>query len=1115
MFSQMEESVMNYWINNDIFKKTLIMSEQESNGKTFNFMMGPPFCTGSPHYGHILASLIKDSVLRYYHNMGYHIPRKMSYDTHGLPIEQEIDKLYGIRTTEQVKQMGIDNYNNACRDIVMRCSDDWKYTLTRLGKWIDLDNPQMTMSKNYMNSVWWVFKQLYNKNLIYEGDRIMPYSLACGTPLSNFETQQNYKEIQDDSLYVKFNLKNPLIINTNIYHDVKILVWTTTPWTLPSNYALCVNPNIDYILIQVEETKYIIAMNLLSKLITTEYTILETFKGELLRDLEYHPLFNYVMLHHNNEFVHKIIIDEFVSDSDGTGIVHIAPAYGLDDHRVCLTNDIITKNTVLFQPLNENGFVKDIDELNGLFYKLTPEYKKQNQNEQNIMTLNTHVVIELKKSNNYYKKEQITHNYPHCWRTDTQLIYRAVKSWFVRVESVKDRLVDLNKNINWVPNNIGEARFHNWLSNAKDWGVSRSRFWGCPIPIWKSDDGDVICVGSSYELEELTGMTEGSITDLHLDSISHIIINKNNKVYKLDGQILDCWFESGSMPYCSVGDVGIVELLKNSNSGIEYEQVENNQMRPYITTKDNKKHYILPADFISEGLDQTRGWFYTLLVLSTCLFDMIPFKNVIVNGLVLASDGKKFSKRLKNYQDPLDTIREYGSDSIRLYLLSSPAVKAEEVSFSTQNIHEMTKKVLIQLSSTISFFNEYNNLYNHNHNNKSCLSEITNINITNPINIWIINSYQKMIHLYNQNMMGYNLKEAVEILPNLIDIINNGYIKFGREQIKGNCGDDDWIESLNVLYWLIKRLLNDFKCLMPFFIESKYLELKDKFNDSDEFFRYESIHMITNNNYIFENIDVSQFTREINTFDTIQDIIKTVYKFRGGNNLSMKKPLNNIIININNGTNNLDIITEIIEDKIISECNVLKCDINYDLVINKNIKPLKHIFFKKYKSVLNTKKINELFNEITSKTNKELIEIINNKNYNNLEFDESLFEIKYDYSSCSDNITIMDFTSGLLIIDKTYNDETDMLYYYRLVATKIQRVRQKAGLHPWNQINIYWNGDPKYPLDSDKAIEYIQNIIRVNNFEKYDENINNTFDIFYDQILDDIDNIKILIQMIN
>ena len=1057
-----EEPIYKRWKENDIFNKSI---KENENEELYSFYDGPPFATGLPHYGHILAGLIKDTVTRYHHNLNKNVPRYNGFDTHGLPIEYEIEKEIKIKTTDEILNYGIGNYNEKCRSIVLRYSKEWEETMGRLGRWIDFKNDYKTMTKEFMNSVWWVFKQLYDKNRIYEGVKIMPYSTTCGTSLSNFETQQNYQEVHDDSLFIAL----PLSKFKNYDFDINIMVWTTTPWTLVANYALCVNSNIDYSIVEYKSKYYIVGTNLINNVFKQTVTIIDTFKGSELVNLTYKPPLD-ILTH---EF--KILADNYVSDKDGTGIVHISPTYGEDDYRVCLENNIITKETKLFQPLDTNGYVTEIlnfPETKGMFYKNHKLIENKSQD------LNTWTVIKLKERGYYFDKRQIIHNYPFCWRSDTPLIYRAVSSWFVKVEDLRDTMVNLNKEINWTPKHVGETRFNNWLANAKDWGISRSRFWGTPIPIWKSEDGDIICVESSYELEILANLPENSITDLHRHNIDHIVINKNGKTYKRINEVLDCWFESGSMPYCTVGRVGIVELLRNSTIGIQTD-VDN---EPYIKTNDGIKHKILSADFIAEGIDQTRGWFYTLLVLSTSLYKVIPFKNVIVNGLILAEDGKKMSKRLKNYPDPIDVIKEYGSDCLRLYLLSSPATRGETLKFSKAGVFSVVKDIIIPLSNTVIFWKEYYQLYTKDNNDFSYDFS----NLTNPINIWILTEYQKIRNTYFKHMDEYNLKDAIGCLYNVVEIVNNGYIKLGRNVLKGKTTTDDWKESLNTLYYIIKFIINDFKAIIPFFAEKEYLNLQTlNVNPSDTFFMHESIHLGKRDNYITIN-------KSANDFNFIYNVILNVYKIRGKMNLSLKKPVKSITIVHDGDDTKYHKYLDFIHD----ECNVI--DIYFDnpnnVKIVKSIKPNKPLFFKTF-----GKEISNEFNDLSLMTTEQLEEIVNVK------YDESLFNINYmitDESMQHFEIKEYKFQNKniVLLLDKTYDETLEQLHFYRLIATKIQQARKINELHPWDQITVYWklvNKNLNY--NPEIANKYITKITRID-YKPYNDNVEPFFWITHEDL---------------
>jgi len=1081
-----EEQVYKYWVQNDIFNKSIQANKSKPQ---YGFYDGPPFMTGLPHYGHILAGFIKDSVLRFNHNKGMSVPRFAGSDTHGLPIEYEIEKELGIKTTKQVEEYGIGNYNEACRGIVLKYANEWEYQMGRLGRWIDFKNDYKTMDLSFMNSVWWVFKTLYDKNRVYEGVKIMGYSTTCGTPLSNFEIQQNYQEVQDDSLFIKLPIRSAGGKFASKFANTFILVWTTTPWTLPSNYALCINNSVDYVIVELDGNKYICGEKLISNVFGKKNPIiLDKFKGIELVGQEYIPPFEF-----NNLITkYSIISGDFVTDTDGTGIVHIAPSYGLDDYQVCLDNGLCTKESKLFQPLDANGYIDTtIPELTGMFYK--------NYQNKSTLDLNTWVIIELKKKNYYMDKRSFVHNYPFCWRSDTPLIYRAVNSWFIKVEDMRERLSELNEQINWVPKSVGESRFANWLSNARDWGISRNRFWGTPIPIWKSNSGKIICIGSSYELEKLAKLEPGSITDLHRHFIDSIEIVKDGETYKRITDVMDCWLESGSMPYGTVGRIGIVELLekhcKEHDSGLKF----NAEGNPYIitdnyihddtTTKPFRETFpILPADFIAEGIDQTRGWFYTLLVLSSSLFDKIPFKNVIVNGLILAGDGKKMSKRLKNYPDPMDLVKEYGSDALRLYLLGSQATRAESLKFTKSGVHDIMKDIIIPLTNSIIFWKEYMELYLNTYKINSIIFIKNNIEkISNPINLWILRKYSELRDEFNSYMDQYNLKNAIGVLYKLVQILNNGYIKMGRQLIKGKESHEEWIQSLSVLNYIIGFILNDFKSVLPFFCESEYLQLKEFFT-TKLYIQYnfdESVHLVDMQEFV--ELGPEQIAKSVD-FDIIYNIITQIYQLRSSNDISLKKPIRQVSLIWEDGLEQRysGRFKEYL-NMIVEECNLLDIQIlsKSNVSIEKLIVPVKSLFFKTY-----GKEISSTYNKLLLENTDSLEQIINSGEYDGFKIYSTMFNFNYDVKllsaqTNSSDLVYKEFDFGnfkdkiIVLMDKSWSESTDKIYYYRLVATSIQRSRKNANLHPWDEIYALWEGNPKYSLESELAQNYIGNITRI------------------------------------
>lgn len=794
-FPKAEEDVLKLWDDLDAFQTSLKLSEGKP---VFNFYDGPPFATGTPHYGHILASTVKDIVPRYAHMTGHHVERRFGWDTHGLPVEHEIDKKLGITGKEDVMAMGIDKYNAECRAIVMRYAAEWKSTIGRMGRWIDFENDYKTLYPSFMESTWWVFKELFKKDSVYRGYRVMPYSTGCTTPLSNFEAQQNYKDVLDPAVTIGF----PLVDDPN----TMLVAWTTTPWTLPSNIALCVNGNFEYVKIQDEKTgkNYILLESLLTTLFKNpkkeKLKVLEKIKGTDLAGLKYVPLFDY-FYDKFKDHGFKVIVDDYVKSDSGTGIVHQAPSFGEEDYNAATKNGIITQERLPPNPVDDNGkFTQEVADYAGIYIK-DAERK---------------IIKDLKEKGRILVDAQLMHSYPFCWRSDTPLIYRTVPAWFVKITEIIPNMLRHIDGSHWVPNAIKEGRFANWIKNARDWNISRNRYWGTPIPLWASEDfEEIVCIGSVAELEELSGVT--GITDLHRDSIDHITIpSKQGKgVLKRVEEVFDCWFESGSMPYAS-------------------------QHYPFENVEKFKAGF--PADFISEGLDQTRGWFYTLTVLGTHLFDVSPFKNCVVSGIVLASDGKKMSKRLKNYPDPNLVISKFGADALRLYLINSPVLRAEPLRFKEEGVKEVVSKVLLPWWNSFKFWEGQVALLKKLHNidfvyDPTVVSE-------NVMDKWILASLQTLIGHIHTEMKEYRLYGVVPGLLNLIDDLTNWYIRLNRSRLKGENGVEDAKKALNTLFEALFVLVRAMAPFTPFLSETIYQKLRTALPESFHPTDSRSVHFL-------------------------------------------------------------------------------------------------------------------------------------------------------------------------------------------------------------------------------------------------------------------------------
>lgn len=760
-FPEKEERILAFWLDARIFEKSL---EQRQGGPLFSFYDGPPFATGLPHYGHLLAGTIKDVVLRYQTMKGFDAPRRFGWDCHGLPIENEIEKAHGLSGAPEIEAYGIARFNEECRKIVLRYTKEWKSTVSRMGRWVDFNRTWHTMDKPFMESVWWVFKSLYDAGLVYEGYKVMPFSAKLGTPLSNFEAGENYKDVDDPSLTVAFTLVDD--------PKTAILAWTTTPWTLVSNLALMLGPDIRYVKIRdlASKRQYILAEQRLPVYYpdSASYERLEVLRGSDLEGVRYHPLLPYFATQ-VTVGAFRVILEPSVSLEDGTGVVHAAPAFGEVDFAACRRAGI-----ELVCPVDQNGrFTAEIPEYTGQFVKDADKA----------------IIRRLKEQNSVFHHTTFRHRYPFCWRSDTPLIYKVVSSWFVAVEKIKERMLAANQQIHWMPEHIKDGRFGKWLEGARDWAISRNRYWGTPIPLWRADDGEIIVLGSVAELERLT---KTQVDDLHRHFIDPLTFERNGKVFRRISEVFDCWFESGSMPYAQ-----------------NHYPFENQEMF--------QKGY--PADFIGEGLDQTRGWFYTLTVLSAALFDKPAFKNVIVNGIILAEDGAKMSKRLRNYPDPTQVIAKHGADAIRLYMLHSPAVRADDLAFSEKGVELVLRQILIPLWNAYSFLATYAKIY-------AWTPPETFAHPNAEIDRWMLSLLQKLFEEVGQGLDHYDLNRSVEPFVGFVDQVNNWYIRRSRRRFWSDQDSTDRQQAFATLYQVLLGLVQVAAPFVPFIAEEIYLGLR-------------------------------------------------------------------------------------------------------------------------------------------------------------------------------------------------------------------------------------------------------------------------------------------------
>ncbi len=767
-FAEQERQILEFWEKHKTF---LLSLDQRRGAKEFVFYDGPPFATGLPHYGHLLAGTIKDIVPRYHTMRGFYVERRFGWDCHGLPIEALAQEQLGLAGTAAIREAGVDVFNETCRSLVLRYVAEWRKTVTRMGRWVDFDNDYKTMDLSFMESVWWVFKQLWDAGRVYKSYRIMPYSWKLTTPLSNFEAGSNYQDVQDPSVTVRVRLKDDHV-GPAMSRAWYALIWTTTPWTLPANLGMCVGPNLDYVAVhdKKDDVIYVMAEARLSAYYKKpeDYSIEQRFKGRDLVGRAYEPIFPYLQ-DQPNAFV--MLADDFVSTEDGTGVVHMAPAYGEDDFRVCKAANI--------PPV-------DLLDENAQFTARVPEYQGQFCKDADKA-----IIRRLKDEHKLVHQSTMVHSYPFCERTDTPLIYRAIEAWYVKIEDLREKMVANNAGAHWMPEAIGDKRFGNWLRDAKDWNISRNRFWGSCIPVWISEDkSDSICVGSIAELEQLSGQ---KVTDLHKHKLDGIVIERNGKRYHRTPEVLDCWFESGSMPYAQM----------------HY---------PF----ENKERFEanFPADFIAEGLDQTRGWFYTLMVLSTSLFGCTAFKNVVVNGLVLAEDGRKMSKRLKNYPDPMHILDTYGADALRLYMISSPVVRADDLRFSEEGVKHTLRALLIPWWNAYSFFVTYARV------DGWTPPTTPGAPSTALLDRWIMSALERLNSEVVRAMDVYDLQSSVRPFLRFLDDLTNWYIRRSRRRFWKSQNDEDKAQAYATLYDVLLRLCKIAAPFTPFISEAIYQNLK-------------------------------------------------------------------------------------------------------------------------------------------------------------------------------------------------------------------------------------------------------------------------------------------------
>jgi isoleucyl-tRNA synthetase len=982
---KMEHEMQEFWEKNKIFQKSL---DARKGNKKFVFFDGPPFANGLPHYGHILANALKDAVTRYYSMKGYYVPRVNGWDTHGLPVEYEIEKELGLSGKKDILQMGVSEFNDKCRESVFRYTKEWEALLKRIARWVDFENSYATLDNDYMESIWWVFKQIWEKDMVYSGYKSMHICPRCETPLSNFEVSQGYKDVTDQSVTAKFKL---------VDEDVYVLAWTTTPWTLPGNVALCMGPKIKYVKVGVhfesgKEEVYIVAKDLVEKLFKDfDYKVLESVDPKKMEGKKYIPLFDFYSKE-ASEKGYRIVLDDYVSTEEGTGVVHIAPMFGEDDYKVAQIYDL-----PLIQHVNMDGTFKD--EVTPFAGKFT---KGQDQN----------IVDFLKDKELVFHAENYRHSYPHCWRCDTPLLNYSTRSWFVRVTDIKDKMLKNNAKIHWQPEHIKDGRFGKWLEGARDWAISRNRFWGCAIPVWECENGHNVCLGSIAELKERSGgklpLRNGEL-DLHKPYIDEITIKceECGKEMHRIPEVLDCWFESGAMPYAQ----------------LHY---------PFENKKEFEENF--PAAFIAEGLDQTRGWFYTLHVLATILFNEPAFKNVIVNGILLAADGEKLSKRKKNYPDPNELFDTKGVDSTRMFLYTSTAPLAEDVRFSEKHVEEMVKKFTLTLWNTYSFFVTYANIDKWN-----VQSRKKGYKPVNPLDKWIMSELNQLIAEVTKEMDAYNLSKATRPMIEFVDNLSNWYIRRSRRRFWKSENDSDKFDAYETLYSVLVEFSKLLAPFMPFAADSIYKNLTGE----------ESVHLADWPKSKKEFID-DELNKENGT---VRRIVAMGHAIRDKANIKVRQPLNLVQVALPKTINKEIVLkqkTVICEELNVKDMEILQSAEN---IVERVVIPNARVLGPKYGKDVQ---------DIIQKAKKGEFEVLidGTVKIGDYHLDETEVEVGYKGKEGYDVAS----ESGLtVILDSSITDELKKEGYAREIVRYIQDLRKEAAYNVDDKIYILV--DAKAPLD--------------------------------------------------
>jgi isoleucyl-tRNA synthetase len=1111
--------ILKFWEESQIFKESI---SSRANNKPFVFYEGPPSANGAPGIHHLLGRTIKDVFCRYKTLKGYQVERKAGWDTHGLPVELGVEKEKGITKEDIGKTLSVEEYNQACRESVMRYTQAFNDVTKKLGYWVDMEHPYITYQPKYMESVWWLLKQIYNKKLLYKGYTIQPYSPKAGTGLSSHELNQpgTYKDVSDTTVVAQFRAKKETLPNhlKTFEGAIFFLAWTTTPWTLPSNTALAVGDHIDYVMVATynqytfEPINVILAKSLIEKQFKKKYLCVNEkselasfkkddkkipyfinteFKGKDLVDCKYEQLMDFALPYEHPENAFRVIAGDFVTTEDGTGIVHIAPTFGADDAKAAKeASPEVPPMLVLDDKGNpmplvdlQGRFTLQMGNLAGKYVK--NEYYESGQEPEK--SVDVEIAISLKEQNKAFHVEKYQHSYPHCWRTNKSILYYPLDSWFVKVTEVRDRMFELNKTINWKPASTGEGRFGNWLKNANDWNLSRSRFWGIPLPIWRNVEGtEEIIIGSMAELKqeikksvtagfmkkevfedfEVGNMSEENYQkiDLHKDVVDQIVlVSESGAPMKREPDLIDVWFDSGSMPYAQL-----------------HYPFENKE------TIDEQKKY--PADFISEGVDQTRGWFYTLHVISTIVFDSVAYKNVLSNGLLMDKNGKKMSKSVGNVVDPFKTIEHYGADPTRWYMLAN-ANPWENLKFDIEGIDEVRRKFFGTLHNTYSFLALYANLDQFNYS-----EEEVNINERPEIDRWILSELNSLIKCVGNSFEDYEPTKAARAIQEFTDeYLSNWFVRLSRRRFwKGTYGKDK-IAAYQTLYNCMITISKLASPIAPFFMDHLYQDL----NNITQKEAFKSVHL--SDFPIYDEAFIDKKLEE--KMQRAQKICSMLLSLRKKESIKVRQPLQRVMIPVMNDAEKEAILA--VEDLIKSEVNVKEVTILKDdaAFLVKNIKPNFKVLGPKYGKEMGV--VNKTVSEFTQTDiatieKKGFIAI----NLNGKTIDLMLNEVEIAFKDIEG--WLVSSQAGITVaLDITITEDLQKEGNARELVNRIQNLRKEKGLKVSDRIRLFVEKDDILAPSILANEQYIKNETLTDDLV-FEDKLENSTQISFDDVVTNI-----------